>query len=73
MITKLGSDYKITEKGTNGHTLSIKAYISEEGITLFNNNEQLDFTFWDSKPEMLIGIGKLLIESAKLYKKEYEN
>ena len=66
MITKLGTDYLITERGTNGKTLEITAYVSDNGITLFTKDHQLDFTFQDSKPEMLAKIGKMFIQASKL-------
>lgn len=60
-MKKLGTDYLIQEEGTKkGKTLEITAYVSKSGITLFNNNHQLDFTFIDSKPEMLAKIGGMI-------------
>lgn len=72
MIKKLGTDYLITTKGTNGKTLEITAYVSDEGITLFRKDHQLDFTFIESKPEILKGIAKLMLEAVKQYEKDYE-
>ena len=59
-IIKQGSQYLIKEKGTNGHTLEITAYVSIEGITLYNKTSQLDFNFIDSQPEVVAKIGAMI-------------
>jgi len=65
-ITKSGTEYLIQTKGTNGKTLTIFAYISDEGITLFTRNHQEDFTFIDTKPEILAKLGKMFIKISKI-------
>ena len=62
MIIKQGSQYLIKEKGTNGHTLKITAYVSDEGITLYTKDSQLDFNFIDSEPEIVAKIGKMIYQ-----------
>ena len=66
MIIKKGTDYLITEKGTNSRTLKIYCSVKEDGITLFNEYKQIDFNFIDSQPEMLIKIGKMIQQAGKL-------
>jgi len=68
-IKKLGTDYQIIEKGTTkGRTISIKAYVSDDGITLYNQNEQEEFIFSDSKPEMVKKIGRMIVKASSLTK-----
>lgn len=66
MIKKLGTDYLIQTKGTNGKTLEITAYISDEGITLYNKNDQNEFVFIDSDPKLVGKIGRMLVTASKL-------
>lgn len=66
-ITKLGTEYLIEEKGTKkGKTLKIKAYVSKEGIDLYNQVGGMDFTFMESNPEMVQKIGKMIMKAGKL-------
>lgn len=66
-ITKLGTDYLLTEKGTEkGKTLEMTAYVSKEGVCLFTKDHQSDFTFIDSKPAMLVKIGRMITKAGKL-------
>jgi hypothetical protein len=60
-ITKQGTQYKITDKGTiHGKSLRITAYVSDKGVTLYNEREQLDFNFIESEQQLLRKLGKMI-------------
>lgn len=69
MITKLiGQNYVIEEKGTSKYRkLSICVNVdSGGGITIFGKDTSNDFTFINSKPEMVVKIGKMIAKAGTL-------
>ena len=65
-VTKLGTDYLITDKGTNNKKLEITAYVSKDGVTLFRKDHQLDFNFIESDPVLLGKLARMFLKASKL-------
>ena len=69
MKTKIiGTNYAIEEVGTSkGRVLTIGVNVdSGGGVTVINNRGDEEFTFINSKPEMLIKLGKMLTQAGKI-------
>lgn len=69
MKTKIiGTNYLIEEVGTSKHLkLSIGVNIdSKGGVSIITNKGEEEFVFIDSKPEMVVKIGKMIAKAGSL-------
>jgi hypothetical protein len=62
-VTTLGTDYELKggPRDITGH-YKIFVYKGKDGLSIFNNNHQMEFIFQDSKPEVVKAIGELLVK-----------
>lgn len=67
-VKLIGKDYSIEDEGTiRGKRLSIRVGITEKGkVSILNNQSEHDFRFIGSEPEMVVKIGKMIVQAGLL-------